>query len=266
MYSLRSILVTALAATSVIASPAPLPALRRETIERREYKYFKEPGGDLTLGHYDVRYFKGKVGYDEHRPMLQHLIRSYLTTFRELNIETWLAHGSLLGWWWNGKIMPWDYDLDVQVSAATLQYLGDNYNRTTHEYRYIDEKTGKELVKEYLLDINPHHANTGRGTGENVIDARWIDISNGMFIDITALAERDPTRSPGIWSCKNFHRYRTTELYPMRQSLFEGVPATIPYAFESILRAEYGAKSLVTTKWEGHEWIPERKEWVRVQI
>jgi phosphorylcholine metabolism protein LicD len=254
MRLLQSILLAVLAV-------APVTALNRD-MERRitngkpqakkpDTKYFHEPGGDNELGHYDIRYFKKKVPYEEHRPALQHLIRSYLTTFRSLGVETWLAHGTLLGWWWNGRIMPWDYDLDVQVSAATLHYLGKNLNRTHHEYTYTDPATGSTLKKEYLLDINPHHSDVGRGDGQNVIDARWIDLSNGMFIDITGLAEREPSRQPGVWSCKNYHRYRTTELYPMRQTEFEGVPATIPYSFDRILVDEYGTKSLVTTEWEG---------------
>jgi hypothetical protein len=251
----QSVLAIVLGVAPITTAAAELqrrvpPKVGSSTAWSKDAKYFQEPGGDNELGHYDARYFKKKIPYEEHRPALQLLIRSYLTIFRELGVETWLAHGTMLGWWWNGHIMPWDYDLDVQVSAATLHYLGKNLNRTMHEYRYKDE-SGKEVKKEYLLDVNPHHSDINRGNGMNVIDARWIDVSNGMFIDITGLAERDPTHQPGVWSCKNFHRYRTSDLYPMRQTEFEGVPATIPYAFERILTDEYGSKSLVTTEWEG---------------
>ncbi|KAI0598713.1 LicD family-domain-containing protein [Biscogniauxia sp. FL1348] len=278
-----------------------------------ETKYFHEPGGGNEMGHYDARYFRGKVPYEEHRPALQHLIRSYLTTFRELGIETWLAHGSLLGWWWNGRIMPWDYDLDVQVTVDTLRYLAQHLNRTTHEYTFLmpatpsasasppsesppppsssssssspQEEEEHLVTKTYLLDVNPHHGDVGRGNGANVIDARWIDTSNGMFVDITGLAERDPDRAPGVWSCKNAHRYRTAELYPMRRTVFEGVPADVPYAFDRILVDEYGPRSLVATEWAGqgmkyefsqdgadiyhcktlnrHHWVPELLEWVK---
>jgi len=255
-------------------------------------KYFHEPGADNELGHYDIRYFKGVVPYEIHRPMLRELIRSYLSVFRKLGVETWLAHGTLLGWWWNGRIMPWDTDLDVQVSTATLYYLGKNYNRTTHDFTYRNETTGEMQTRTYLLDVNPHHVERGRGDGQNVIDARWIDISNGMFIDITGLAEREPGPFPGIWSCKNYHRYRTRDLFPMRESEFEGVPATVPYSFDRILTEEYGVKSLVMTEWEGyvffslslslslslsplhtqkmltlsfsHRWEPDLKEWVKL--
>lgn len=229
-----------------------------------EDKYFQEPGGTEELGHYDERYFRGLVPYDEHLPALRHLIRSYLTTFRSLRIETWLAHGTLLGWWWNGRIMPWDYDLDVQVSTATLADLGRQHNGTMHEYRYVDSATGQQMEKTFLLDVNPHYTERIRNQGMNVIDARWIDTSNGMFIDITGLAETEPVAQPGIWSCKNQHRYHTRDLYPMRETEFEGVPATIPYDFDRILREEYGRKSMLVTDWQGHRWEPESKEWVKL--
>ncbi|KAI2625303.1 LicD family-domain-containing protein [Hypomontagnella submonticulosa] len=196
--------------------------------------------------------------------------------------------------------MPWDYDLDVQMPTATLGYLGRHYNRTVHDYRFPVEKDelvvdvgvesnlgvggerGEGVIvgddaglgyvnKTYLLDVNPHYADLGRGNGANVIDARWIDVSTGLFVDITGLfvditglAEREPADRPGVWSCKNAHRYRTAELFPMRRTEFEGVPASIPYAFDKILTDEYGAKSLTGTEWAGHRWVPELKEWVKL--
>ena len=235
-----------------------------------EYKYFHEPGMTEILGHYDARFFHAPVPYSQHGAELRHLIRSYLTTLRdELGVATWLAHGTLLGWWWNGRAMPWDYDHDVQVSSTSMEYLARRYNHTFYSYSYspsssssspyqgteeetkTKNETRTKTKKTYLLDINPFHALPTRGKGLNVIDARWIDTSNGMFIDITALRERDPSRRPGMWSCKNFHRYRTTELWPMRETEFEGVPALVPYGFWGILAAEYGGKAMEALEWQG---------------
>jgi hypothetical protein len=81
----------------------------------------------------------------------------------------------------------------------------------------------------------------------NVIDARWIDIRNGLYIDITGLSETRPENQPGVWSCKNYHRYHTTELYPMRETMFEGVLARVPYAYDKILTDEYSESALVNT-------------------
>lgn len=85
----------------------------------------------------------------------------------------------------------------------------------------------------------------------NIIDARWIDVRNGLYIDITGLSELQPDTNPGVWSCKNFHNYRTKDLYPMRDSVYEGVPAKIPYAYDKILLEEYREKAMTLTEYEG---------------
>ncbi|UKZ56183.1 hypothetical protein TrVGV298_010012 [Trichoderma virens] len=252
--SWTSILLAACALSTAFASPTSrFPRKNRWGTP----KYFTEPGGSLELGHYDERFFKGQIPYGEHRDVLRQLIRSYLTTLHEHGVETWLAHGTLLGWWWNGQIMPWDYDLDVQVSNNTMTWLGENMNRTEHTHTFDG------VSKTYLLDVNPHHVDLTRGDGMNIIDARWIDTSNGMFIDITGLRERD-AGMPGVWSCKNSHRYGSQDLWPMRVTEFEGVKARIPYNFEDILRGEYGDKSLVVEEFQGHRWNRDINEWVKM--
>lgn len=236
--------------------------LAKRDLVNHKGKYFNEPGGSAARGHYDARFFTEELSYNAHRVVLRNLIKSYLTTCKENNVETWLAHGTLLGWWWNGKIMPWDYDLDVQMSTSTLTWVGHNLNRTEHEYKWTDA-SGAEQTSKYILDINPHHIEKGRGDGLNIIDARWIDLANGAYVDITGLAERELPKKPGIWSCRNYHRYHTTDLFPMRQSEFEGTPAMLPYNFERILTEEYGAKSLVAMTWQGHHWDIKKKEWLK---
>ncbi|KAF3070414.1 Protein MNN4 [Daldinia childiae] len=248
-------------------------------------KYFHEAGGTLELGHYDARFFRGVVPYAEHGPALQRLIRSWLATTHELGVDTWLAHGTLLGWWWNGRVMPWDYDLDVQMPTATLSYLGRHFNRTLHDYRFIVDGGGSggekiiasgnididtsnkdengdrnrdsgindqdivHINKTYLLDVNPHHTDLARGNGANIIDARWIDTGTGL---------RRHHGAGGAGRGGGPGRLELQERAP-----FEGVPARVPYAFDKILTDEYGAKSLVNTEWAGHRWVPELKEWVK---
>lgn len=137
--------------------------------------------------------------------------------------------------------------MDTQVSDATLTYLGQHYNQTHHKYTSEDGK----VKREYLLDVNRMIHERERGDGMNVIDARWIDLTNGLFIDITGLSETHPDTAPGVWSCKNYHRYQTSDLYPMRETMFEGVPAKVPYSYDKILKEEYQQKALVVTEFEG---------------
>lgn len=154
-------------------------------------------------------------------------------------------------------MLPWDWDLDTQVTLATLNHLAQQFNQTTHKY----SSTNGTIEREYFLDINPWYWQRDRGDGANVIDARWIDVRNGLFVDITGLSEVHPVEEPGVWSCKNFHRYRMSELYPLRESIFEDFPAKIPFAYGEILAVEYERDALYRTEWEGHRWNPNNKEW-----
>ncbi|KAF4972920.1 hypothetical protein FZEAL_9478 [Fusarium zealandicum] len=272
MRSLKSLLLWSLALVSVPAALA-LPSKRSASDgentmslsprkDTKTPKYFHEAGNNVELGHYDRRFFKKKVPYAEHRLILRDLIRSYLTTMDGYGVETWIAHGTLLGWWWNGQIMPWDYDLDVQVSNGTMQWMGDTINCTETVWNYTEADTGDFVSKKYLLDINPHHVDIDRTDGRNVIDARWIDMDTGMYVDLTVLREREADR-PGVWSCKNLHRYDSQDLWPMRVTVFEGVKARVPFNFNEILIEEYDTKSLVTESWSGHRWDHDIKSWVQ---
>ena len=76
-------------------------------------KYFHESTFDA---HYDTRFGVQGVSQEQRRLHLRALIQAYLSAMSNIIVETWLMHGSLLGWHWNRKVLPWDHDLDVQVS------------------------------------------------------------------------------------------------------------------------------------------------------
>ncbi|KAF9882825.1 hypothetical protein FE257_005114 [Aspergillus nanangensis] len=222
-----------------------------------EFKYFHEPGRDDTLGHYDTRFFTTPVPDAERSRTLTDMIRAYLDFFNENGLETWIAHGTLLGWWWNGKIMPWDWDIDTQVPDTTLLHLADHYNQTIVRYtpKASDEQSS------YLLDINPWARQRERGMGLNIIDARWIDMRTGLYIDITGLSNLDPEQ-PDMWGCKNNHKYEMTDIYPLRKTTFEGVAAKVPFHYDSVLVEEYSNKALTSTQFHNHTWNADIEEWV----
>lgn len=247
--------------------------------------YFKQPGGTLTLVHYDSRYFRGTeadrdagiVSPEVRRATLHHMIRAYLITTYRLGLETWIAHGTLLGWWWNGHSLPWDFDLDVQVTDKTLWFMGEHLNGST--FTYEEETYDKQGIiagafgnttRTYMLDINPAMYKRTRGVGDNIIDARWIDTSNGLFIDITAISAiptaqeaQDPTTAAPdqIWECKNEHHYATSSIWPLFETQFEGTRASIPAQYEAVLKDEYGEGALIDTVYNEHSWNAEEGIW-----
>lgn len=89
--------------------------------------------------------------------------------------------------------MPWDSDIDVQVTFTTIHFLASYYNMTIHTY----EK------RKYMLEINPNYTIGGYEDELNVIDGRWIDTETGLFIDITAVRLKEDTT--GIIASKDQH-------------------------------------------------------------
>lgn len=107
---------------------------------------------------------------------------------------------------WLQQIFPWDSDLDVQVSEPTIHFLANYYNMT--EYHF--ELPEIEDSRTYLLEINPRYIVSSIDDWLNVIDARWIDTTSGLFIDITAVRKDitgDLTGNPGVLMCKDGHVY-----------------------------------------------------------
>ncbi|KAI9374989.1 LicD family-domain-containing protein [Aspergillus egyptiacus] len=153
--------------------------------------------------------------------------------------------------------MPWDWDIDTQVSEATLFRLADDFNGTVVHYNTADPNTQDS----YLLDVNTWARQRDRGNGLNIIDARWIDMQTGLYIDITGLSRLDKEK-PNEWGCKNNHFYTIDDIYPLRHTTFEGAAAKVPFLYEKVLMDEYQEKALKETHYNHYTWNPALEEWI----
>lgn len=178
---------------------------------------------------------------EPHRDAIRTLVQTYLATCRLLGLQTWLMHGSLLGWWWGQKaglrsllasplltplaqVMPWDLDADVQVTEADMYYLAAYHNMTVYYYQYGRMKKGRY----FLLDVNPHFKHREADDVLNLIDARWIDMATGLFIDITAARYNpDHPAGEGMLYDKNGHEYRVSDC-----------PQALPFEQHGLLAAQ----------------------------
>jgi phosphorylcholine metabolism protein LicD len=211
--------------------------------------------------HYDGRFADKVLPNEDRRQGLAQMMQTYLSTMNDIGAETWIMHGSLLGWWWNRKIMPWDSDVDVQMSESSMEYLATYYNMTIHHYKFPGMPSGRD----YMLEVNPNYVNGSTKDRLNVIDARWIDTSNGLFIDITTLRRNltaEAEGKEGVMMCKDNHHYLSKDIFPLRDSTFEGTPVKIPYAYAELLEEEYGAKSLANKNFENYYFDSTKMEWL----
>ncbi|KAK5093986.1 hypothetical protein LTS08_008770 [Lithohypha guttulata] len=120
------------------------------------------------------------------------------------------------------------------------------------EFEYAQPKTAS--TRTYLLDINPHHSVVSLRDVANRIDGRWIDTTNGKFIDITALHFDEVGAVQGRASpmfCKDGHRYEKQDIHPLQQSDMEGVRVHVPAKSDKILSEDEGpvgsAKGLISS-------------------
>ncbi|ODV67906.1 hypothetical protein HYPBUDRAFT_108785, partial [Hyphopichia burtonii NRRL Y-1933] len=243
-------------------------------------KYFSEARLlDTLLGdHYDWRFFNGLMyGTYEQTLTLHRLVRTFLSFCRKNGITTWVAHGSLLSWYWNGIAFPWDNDIDVQVPLADLHKLSMNFNQSLIVEDFQDG------FGRYFLDCGSFITLRERGNGNNNIDARFIDVDTGLYIDITGLAisnsnapdryqyspnhqkdEHDHVknnRALKVYNCRNNHFSSLNELSPMVKTFIEGEMGYIPKRYTDILAVEY-PKGLLTKTFSGHIFVPQLRLWI----
>lgn len=300
------------------------------TDSRSPQKYFHE---SIYHPHYDGRFASAVLPRKTRLFHMRLLLRSYMLAMERAHVRTWVMHGSLLGWWWNGGMFPWDSDLDFCVEEGGMWELGLWWNMTVHDFSAVDlgidirpgasrgletdvrytnfeDKGGRtedtdamdrmsepeglkegtwdkvlDEGKKYLLEVNPHFVDESTSDKLNKIDARWIDTSTGLFIDVTTVhpvpsdsttkTERtkhkfslNPSdvqsrrqQEPKEMYTKDTHLYTTASLFPLRESKFEGTPVFVPYAYEQLLLEEYGPQALTETWFNSYQFDKETKEW-----
>ncbi|GME90316.1 unnamed protein product [[Candida] boidinii] len=171
-----------------------------------EASNFKDQG--VSGDHHDWRFFEAVTDGFERRIILHHMNRAWLKFANSVGIRTWIAHGTLLGFYFNGLSLSWDTDSDVQVTMDSLYKLARNFNSSLiidvtaqksdsdailEPFRKNDYLFDNSGYNKYYLEVGESFYSRNFGNGNNAIDARFINIETGHLIDITAVAHVTPT-------------------------------------------------------------------------
>ncbi|KAJ3111688.1 hypothetical protein HK098_008364 [Nowakowskiella sp. JEL0407] len=213
-------------------------------------KYFNET--EVTM--LDSR-FANTTDYhnDTKRNSVLHgLLLNWVEFCKEVGLVTWMAHGTMLGWLWGQQIFPWDKDLDFHMPISDLLKLF-KYNNTIYN-------------KHYLIDVNPNSV-FRLYEQNNVIDARLIDTRNGMYLDITGIADVNRT---GLLACKSPHFYVWSDFVPLSGTVLEGVEVWMPNRVIELLNREYtwhGFDTVLFQPYAGvwYQWDADLKKFRRVR-
>ncbi|CUM66790.1 uncharacterized protein PRCAT00004472001 [Priceomyces carsonii] len=254
-----------------------------ETYFRMARLNFDNEENDKDAGwHYEWRFFNGALRYlkkgwnvDEllirEKVLLDRILRNWFRFANEKGITSWIAHGPLLSWYWDGLLFPFDEDIDIQMPAEELARFSRLYNQTL-VIEDITEGFGK-----YFIDCSTfiHHRQFTKN--ENHIDARFIDIDTGSYIDITGLgisdeevpeqykslseAARAENVPQPVYNCRNKHFYSFKEISPLRFTMMGGVPLYIPNNIKEILKIEY-SKGLTSYTYENFYFVDALNLWI----
>ncbi|ODV77401.1 uncharacterized protein CANTADRAFT_55852 [Suhomyces tanzawaensis NRRL Y-17324] len=237
--------------------------------------------------HYEWRFFNGAFKYMKDKTwtqkqlaarekiILERLLRNWFKFSKEMGIVSWISHGPLLAWYWNGFMFPFDIDIDIQMPIAELNKLTKNHNMTL-VIEDVEDGFGK-----YLIDCSTylHHRDiSGKG---NYIDARFIDVDSGVYIDITALSKNNEIPPPEynslikektakgelveLYMDRRKHWMNFEKLNLLRLTMIDAVPVYVPNDIMSMLNFEYSQGT--TAYYFNHYfyvpiirlWLPEGK-------
>lgn len=192
-------------------------------------KFFKE---NIYNKHLDIRFSqKCNINKEETLLTLQKLLIFFTDYCKKNNIKPIIMHGSLIGYYFNKKILPWDDDIDIIITGDCI------FNMKNEE------------TDDYMVEVNPYSIYRNINDINNKIDARIISKKNGLFIDITYFIE-DYTKKY-IWA-KDKHFYRKVDIFPLQKSIFCDCEVYTPSNIKNCLIKEYDKKVL----------LPKYKNWI----
>lgn len=247
--------------------------------------------------HHDWRFFDGlTINTDKQTLVLHRLIKNYLQFCRSHGLVTWIAHGSLLSWYWNGMAFPWDSDTDAQMPISDLHRLAREFNQSlVIENVGVDDAAGDKSafngMSLFFIDVGSSITHRDRGNGMNNIDARFIDVATGLYVDITALSvsnESAPARYDYIldldkgkkkiaqnsnlpivhntlkevYNCRNRHFSSLHELSPLVLLEVQNQLGYVPQKFGFMLDQEYQLKGFLETNFQDYFYMRNLRIWI----
>ncbi|KAG7662994.1 uncharacterized protein J8A68_003504 [[Candida] subhashii] len=271
----------------------------------KPYKFFSEASilksqnGFSSGMHYDWRFFNGNIVNSPKNDMSIHgLLKAMFKLANAYDIKCWIAHGSLLSWYWDGMKFPWDGDVDITMPIDELHHLTRQFNQSLI-VDFGNDIDSQIRYGRYFLDSSAFISRRTKENGRNNIDARLIDIDTGIYIDITGLAvtsakapdrydyllksteyERDSERNIKdtsvteydvntflqAYNCKNNQFFRLKELSPLMLSLFDGEFTYVPNQISNILISKFSPKSITKTQYKDYTYVPILRLWLKTEV
>ena len=175
---------------------------------------------------------------------LIYLLKKLMDYSNKRNIKPILMFGNLIGYYFNGKMLPWDDDIDMILLKESADKL-ENYEE-----------------EDFIIEVNPNCKNYSEKDWKNKISGRVISKKYGVFIDLTFYVEKDKH-----FICKDGNKFLKSDILPingekgLKKGFFEGIEVWLPNNIENCLRKRYGENVFTPLETEGFKFNKETKEW-----
>lgn len=233
--------------------------------------------------HYEWRFFNGALRHKKEgwttqqleireKIILDRLLRNWFRFAKNKGIVSWIAHGPLLSWYWNGLMFPYDIDIDIQMPSSELNRLAKFYNQSL-VVEEIEEGFGK-----YFIDCSTFLHHRDKAVKDNYIDARFIDIDTGTYIDITGIGKNNEQlpleyksyvrnkvnsgEEVELYMDRRKHWLTFEQINPLHYSMISGVPTFIPNDIMTMLNKEY-QKGTKLYYYQGYYFVPILRLWLQ---
>jgi phosphorylcholine metabolism protein LicD len=191
-------------------------------------KFFKEPRGKP---HYDKRYFRRVYSHKKIQDKLRIMYCVLIQFLDKYNVKCWLGFGTLLGYYRDKDIIPWDDDIDVSMMFDDL-------------FKLPKQET---LDNTYLWEVNPNVKPFKRDRN-NTVSARLICMKTGIFVDVFANyihGDKITDSEKNTWKVK--------DVFPLIETDFLGCSAYIPNNIKQVLIDYYGDISIPKSKMKEYQ-------------
>ncbi|KAF4136328.1 LicD family [Phytophthora infestans] len=132
----------------------------------------------ISSAHRDTRYVKPGmcVTADQRLHALEDLVYALKVMLENANVVYWIDSSTLLGVYRARQLVPWDYNADMGITMAGLEYL-----RTTNKEK-LEVPDGYELT---VFNNSLYEA----GDTSTAVPVRFVDTKFGLYANVLAFKE-----------------------------------------------------------------------------
>ncbi|EDO38600.1 predicted protein [Nematostella vectensis] len=188
-----------------------------------------------------------------HRNTLRDLLASWHLLAAKHKIRYFITSGSLLGYYRNRDIIPYDSDVDVYVDVDSYSTLRSIASPRDFKFKTADSKTRLVVQMDYWgtpMDSRIRTSCDGRTVDRGSVDPCSFQdpmarlIRRGRYVDIFAYFTTNgvvnTTPTPMYYDPTTKKYFKPEDFFPIKPCTFIGTPTYCPRNAETMLKTMYG--------------------------